>query len=253
MDKMSILKAAASPLMNFKLTISRLMVLPCLITVAIAQTATSDPQAGSPVSYASVSALNMLLSQLDQASKSTQTDLAGLRIERWKTDSNSKRQLQGDVDSIRRNLREALPAMVSEVQASPENLPATFKLYRNLDALYDVFTPVVESAGAFGSKDDFQALATDLDRLEKVRRSFADRMGMLTSEKESELSRLRVELQKAQAAAPPPAPKKVIVDDTEPVKKAVSKKKTAAKKSTKKSPKANTKSNTSSTKQEQPH
>jgi hypothetical protein len=222
--------------MNYRLTLSRLLVLLCLVTVAVAQAAPSNLPAAPPVSYASVSALNTLLSQLDQVSKSTQSDLGGLRIERWKTDSTSKRQLEGDVDSIRRNLREALPAMVGEVQASPENLPATFKLYRNLDALYDVFTPVVESAGAFGSKDDFQALATDLNQLEKVRRTFADRMDMLTNAKESELARLRMEVQKAEAAAPPPVPKKIIIDDTEPVKKAA-KKKAAGKKTTKASAK----------------
>ena len=36
--------------------------------------------------------------------------------------------------------------MIAELRTSPESLASTFKLYRNLDALYDVFGSVVESA-----------------------------------------------------------------------------------------------------------
>ena len=31
-----------------------------------------------------------------------------------------------------------LPAIIGELRAAPESLVSTFKLYRNLDALYDV-------------------------------------------------------------------------------------------------------------------
>src|SRR5689334_12209396 len=51
----------------------------------------ASPQ-GGPVSYASVTQLNNLLSQLETASKNTQADLQKLRIERWKTDSSNKKQ-----------------------------------------------------------------------------------------------------------------------------------------------------------------
>jgi hypothetical protein len=113
------------------------------------------------------------------------------------------------------------------VRASPENAAATFKLYRNLDALYDVFGPVVESAGAFGSKDEFQSIQNDLNDLERSRRALAERMETLATAKEGELTRLRAQVHDLQAAAaPPPSPaKKVVVDDTEPPKKPPLKKK----------------------------
>jgi hypothetical protein len=166
-----------------------------------------------------------MLSQLEQTSQGTLVDLAKMRIEKWKTDSNSKREAQGNVESLQRNLQSALPAIIGELRSSPENLTSTFKLYRNLDALYDVFSSVVESAGAFGSKDEFQSLENDLSVFEHSRRSFADRMETLTGAKEGELARLRVQIQSAQAAAATP-PKRVIVDDTTPVKKPSPKKKT---------------------------
>jgi hypothetical protein len=178
-----------------------------------------------PVAYASVSQLNMLLGELEQASQATQVDLAKMRIEKWKTDSSSKHQAQSNVESIQRNLQSALPEMVSQLRGAPENLNFTFKLYRNLDALYDVFSSVVESAGAFGNKDEFQTLGNDLNALEKTRRAFADRLDSLSHAKEAELARLRTALQSAQATLAAQPPKKVVVDDNEPAKKPAKKKK----------------------------
>jgi len=188
----------------------------------------SAPQGGA-VSYASVSQLNGLLAQLEAASKATQADLARLRIERWKTDGGSKKRSLGDVDSIQRNLQNALPEMIEKLHNSPEDLPATFRLYRNLDALYDVVSSVVESTGAWGSKDDLQALSSDLNNFEAVRKQMAERMENLAASKEQEIVRLRTDLKTAQAAIPAAPPKKTIVDDTEPPKKPA-KKKTPAKK-----------------------
>ena len=189
----------------------------------------SAPQGGA-VSYASVTQLNELLTQLDATSKTTQADLSRLRVERWKTDSSTKKQTLNDVDSVQRNLQSALPEMIGQLRNSPEDLPATFKLYRNLDALYDVLGGVVESAGAFGSKDDFQALSNDLSGFEGTRKQLADRTNNLATSKEQEIVRLRADLKTAQAAIPAEPPKKIVVDDNEPVKKPVAKKKPAAKK-----------------------
>jgi hypothetical protein len=162
---------------------------------------------------------------LEATSKTAQADLAKLRIERWKTDSASKRQTLGDVESIQRNLQSALPEMIAQLRNGPEDMPATFKLYRNLDALYDVMGGVVESAGAFGPKDDFQSLSNDLNGFEGSRKQLAERMNNLATSKEQEIVRLRADLKTAQAAIPAAPPKKVVVDDNEPVKKPVAVKK----------------------------
>ena len=186
--------------------------------------ATSQPAAAQPpVAYASVNELNNILGQLRQAAQNIQTDLGKARIEKWKTDSSTKRQTQGNVESIQRNLQSALPEIMAQLNNAPEDLGASFKLYRNLDALYDVFGSVVESAGAFGSKDEFQSLSNDISALESVRRSLGERMQNLANAKEGELTRLRGQV-KAMQAAPPAPPKKIIVDGTEPPKKPAKKK-----------------------------
>lgn len=186
-------------------------------------------QGSSPVSYASVTQLNGLLAQLEATSKNTQSDLVKLRIERWKADGATKKQVLGNVDSIQRNLQGAMPEILTNLRAAPESVPATFKLYRNLDALYDVLGSVVEAAGAFGSKDDLQSLSNDLSTFEATRRQLGERIDNLSTAKEAEIARLRTDLKTAQAAIPVTPPKKIVVDDTEPPKKPAAKKKPAIK------------------------
>lgn len=201
----------------------------CSVIVLGATTIAQGPSnTATPVSYTSISELNQMIGNLQQASQTAQEDLSHLRIEKWKTDSNTKRQTQADTQSLLRNLQNALPSIVGELKNAPESLPTTFKLYRNLDALYDVFNSVVESAGAFGNKEEFQSLNKDLGGIEESRRAFAGRMDKLASAKESEIGQLRVELQNARAAIPA---KKTVVDDTEPAppKKTPARKKTVPK------------------------
>jgi len=187
-------------------------------------------QSGTPVSYASVSQLNGILSQIEDASKDTQADLDRLHIDRWRTDKTTKAQALTNVESIQRNLQAALPDIIAQLRSAPENLPDTFKLYRNLDALYDVLGNVVELTGAFGPRDDAQSLGNDLNIFEATRRQMAERIENLSTAKESEIVRLRTELKTARAVAPSEPPKKVIVDDTQPPpKKPATKKRTATK------------------------
>jgi hypothetical protein len=206
-----------------KLTLT--IVAGCLLSILPAGSfaqAPANSATASPVSYSSISELNQIIANLQSASQTTQQDLSRMRIEKWKTDGNTKKQTQSDAESIMRNLQNALPSILSDLKNSPENLALTFKTYRNLDALYDVMNSVVESAGAFGNKDEFQSLNNDLGAVENSRRAFAERMDKLASAKETEIGQLRTELQAARAAAPP---KKVVVDDNEQPKKTPAKKK----------------------------
>jgi hypothetical protein len=177
-----------------------------------------------PVAYASVSELNGILTQLQKTAQSMQSNLGKMRIEKWKADGATKRQTLANVESIQRNLQSALPETIAQLNNAPEDVGVSFKLYRNLDALYDVFGAVVESAGAFGSKDEFQSLGNDMNGLESARHAFGERMQKLAAGKEVELTRLRAQV-KTLSAAPPVPPKKIVVDDTEPPKKPPAKKK----------------------------
>jgi hypothetical protein len=210
------------------------------LTIVATAEAQITPVSPSPVPYASVSELNGLLASLEQTSQTTQTDLGKLRIEKWKMDSGYKKQTLANADSVHRNLQSALPEIMTQLRNSPEDLGASFTLYRNLDALYDVLSNVAESAGAFGSKDEFQSLSNDLSSFERSRRAFADRMESLSTAKEAELAQLRTQVKTLQAATPPPPPKKIVVDDNAPAKPAPKKKKPVPKPPTASNPSGTT-------------
>jgi len=216
-------------------TAQNLLFLFSLSSVALAQMANAPPSAPGSARAGSASMSSVLsdLDRLQAAASQANVDLAHIRIEKWKADSNSKQQAQGNADSVQRNLATALPALIDNVRSAPQDVNAEFKLYRNLNALYDVFASLTESAGAFGPRSDYDALTQQLGVIDSVRRNLGDELEKLTSSTQLELNQLRTQVRtlKQQAAASTP-PKKAIVDDTEPAKKTASHKKRPAQKST---------------------
>ncbi len=210
------------------------MVCLCLASATtFAQTTANPGPASESAPLAASTPTRSVTSDLDRlqtASSQATLDLGRLRIEKWKADGESKRQAQSNADSLERNLTSALPGLIDAVRAAPQDLNAEFKLYRNLNALYDVFAALTESAGAFGPRSDYDALAQQLDTFDSVRRNLGDTLEQLTSSTQSEIAQLRSQVrtyQQAAAAAPTPV-KKVVVDDTVPAKKPVHKKKPVA-------------------------
>ena len=200
---------------------------PLLAQTPVAAPASANPAANQTV--AGSTSMTSILPDLDKLQvAASQTDLAigHLRIEKWKADGESKRQAQGNADSIKRNLTSALPGMIENARSAPQNLNADFKLYRNLSALYDVLLSLTESAGAFGPKADYEALAQPLQVIDSVRRDLGDALERLTSSTQNELEQLRTQIRiQQQATATPPPKKVVVVDDGEPAKKTAHNKK----------------------------
>jgi hypothetical protein len=175
------------------------------------------------------SALSGDLDKLQSAASQANLDIAHMRIEKWKADGASKQQAQANADSLQRNLTTALPGLLANFRAAPQDLNAGFKLYRNLNALYDVLVSFTESAGAFGPRNEYEELAQQLNVIDAVRHDLGDHLENLTASTQSEITELRTRIQTMQqaaaAAAAAPPPKKVVVDDNEPAKKPVHKKK----------------------------
>jgi hypothetical protein len=184
----------------------------------------SVPAPGNPQASASYSMTPMLpeLDRLQAAASATDSAIGRLRIDKWKADGTSKRQAESNAESIQRNLRSALPGMISAVRSSPQDLGAEFKLYRNLNALYDVMSSLSESAGAFGPKADYDALAQQLDTLESVRRNLGDSLEQLSASTQSQVDQLRSQVRSLQAQANAAPPKKTVVDDNDTPKKITS-------------------------------
>jgi len=203
-------------------TAQNLLFLVFLSSVALGQTAAAPPTAPSnaPAASAATTAVLGDLDRLQAAASQANLDLGHMRIEKWKADGSSKQQAQGNADSVQRNVTTALPALIGNVRSAPQDVNAQFKLYRNLNALYDVFASLTESAGAFGPRSDYDALSRQLGVIDSVRRNLGDELESLTSSTQLELSQLRTQVHtlKQQVAAAATPPKKVIVDDNAPAK-----------------------------------
>jgi len=185
--------------------------------------------ASSAAPVAGPGSVSPLLVQVQATARTTTADVSLLNIHKWKVANDAKHDAETKAESIQRNLTVAMPTLVSHVQASPNDFAANFKLYRNLDVLYDVLASLAESAGAFGSRNEFDPLAADLNRIDQARRALGDRLEALASAKDAEIVRLQGQAKTARTAASA-KPKKVIVDDDDkkPAKNTVKKKPSAA-------------------------
>lgn len=205
------------------------LLLACVAPTQLSGQATPTSQTQSPQASATAAnaapdlALRESLIMVQAMAQKSDADVSRLRIEKWKTDSQSKQQSEANAASIRKNLTNAIPDLLLRIQTEPGSLIANFRLYRNLNALYDSFTALAESAGAFGPQEQYASLAADVTQLDQVRRQFAERVDLLAGASDAELARLRA----ATVAKPTPAkpPSKIVVDDSQPTPKKKPKKK----------------------------
>jgi len=153
-----------------------------------ARTAPKSRTANAP--SLNVTQLNSTLSALEQSTRQTALDLARLRIDKWKADGATRDQAQSNAQSLMSNMTNALPGMITAARNAPTSLTANLKLYRDLNVLYEVLSPLSDSAGAVGSKDEYQQLEADTQLLEASRRSLADYMESLAAFQDAELARL---------------------------------------------------------------
>ncbi len=182
--------------------------------------------AQQPMPSAAPVDVQSLISRIDQTAQAAALDIARLRIERWKTEKDVRAQSQANSDSISRNLSNALPTLTSAVRTSPQDFAANFKLYRNLNALYDVMKSLTESAGAFGPKEDYQSIGQYTASIDEYRRSLGDYLENLSAAKDQELVKLRAAAGSSSTHAKSGrGANKIIIDDNAPVKKTTKKKK----------------------------
>lgn len=189
----------------------------------------AQPPTSSPTT--APNAVNPVLQQLQQTAQAVTADVSRVRIEKWKTDNSTKQQAQEMATSVSRNVNSALPELIQAARTQPSSVAAQFKLYHNVTALYETLASLTETAGAFGGKQEFDALSSDANRLDAQRRSLADYLQNLAAQNDTALANFRAQAARAAAAAAAAPPKKIVVDDEKPApakKKATATKKPAA-------------------------
>jgi hypothetical protein len=177
-----------------------------------------------------------ILEQLQTTGSQAARDIGQLHIEKWKANPAAKSAAQTDAESVQRNLTTALPGLIAAVRTAPDDVGAQFKLYRNLNALCDVFGTVTEATRVFGQKGEYETLSQQLRVMGSARRKLGEELEQLTATNQGELNRMRAQIRdqqeqlEAAKAAAAEARKELPVAQTEPPKKPASKKKAVAKK-----------------------
>ena len=164
--------------------------------------------------------VNALLADLQHVAVSTNSDLAKLRIERWKADNSQKEQMQQVANSLQRNITAAVPGLISELQAEPGSVSRAFKLYHNLNVVYEFLNSLSEAAGAFGKREEYEPLSADASALDTIRQNLSN----FIEQRAAVLENPPKPPTQAQATEPP---KKVVIDDNAPPPKKSKKKKTS--------------------------
>ncbi len=162
--------------------------------------------------------LNAVLQQIQQASSSANLNLAKLRIEKWKTDSDQKKQMQQVADSLQKNISSAIPGLISDIQNSRGSVSSSFKLYHNLNVVYEFLVSLAEAAGAFGKREEYEPLAADATALDSARQNLSTYIEQAANRLEI-ASRNGVNGSQPQQASQVPGKKVVVIDEDETPKK----------------------------------
>ena len=125
--------------------------------------------------------LNSALITLDRVSQATQTDIASLHVEKWKSGwksgflkgSSHQAEAQQAATSLQRNLRYALPELIHNVQNSRGSMSTTFKLYDDVSLVCEAVDSLINASEAAGRKGEAASLVDDYSALTRVRRSLS--------------------------------------------------------------------------------
>jgi hypothetical protein len=121
--------------------------------------------------------LNTALIDLERVSQATQVDIASMHVEKWKAGflkgDSHKDQAQQAAGSLQRNLRNALPELIHDVQNSRGSMSTTFKLYDDVSLVCEAVDSLINASEAAGKKNDAAPLVDDYSALTRVRRSLS--------------------------------------------------------------------------------
>ena len=196
------------------------LILSVMFHVPNAAAQTSAAPANAPAAQAPAAAatpdLDSVIADLQRITVDATRDLGALHIEKWKSDPVQKQQMQQAAGSLRRNLSTIMPGPVKELRSSPRSVSRAFKLYHNLNLVYEFLNSVTDAAGALGRPEEYTPLAKDLASLDDVRHNVSNYTEQIAGTLEADLRDARAQEAKlearAEAAALAAAMRKEIID-----------------------------------------
>lgn len=186
---------------------------------------TPRPAAGQAPIQPPAPALNAIVAELQKTVESANLDLGKLRIEKWKAGDTERQQMQQVAMSLQKNIKFAIPGLINDVQAAPGSVAKAFKLYHDLNVVYEYLNSLSEAAGAYGKKEEYGPLANDASGLDNARQDLSTYIEQTANTLEEKL-RQPVVAQQPQPTTQ--APKKIVIDDDAAPAKKTKKKKSAS-------------------------
>ena len=149
--------------------LARMMFLIGCVSVvsALAQSVAAPAQPSIPTAPT----LSSVISQLQPLLETTNNDINHLRIDKWK--GADKQQAQQMADSVRRNITNAVPSLMNDAQAGQGSFSSTFKLYHDLNLVYEFVTALAEGASSSGKREEYESLARDANSFDNVRQNLS--------------------------------------------------------------------------------
>jgi hypothetical protein len=160
--------------------------------------------------------LGEILAKIQQSTSSASVNIGKLRIEKWKTDSDQKQQLQQIAGSLQKNIANAVPGLINDVQNSHGSVVSSFKLYHNLNVVYENLSYLADVAGGLGKKEEFEPLAADAAALETARSNLSDYIEQTAVRMETVNRPPAVPTPQARQAVVVPGQKVVVINEDDP-------------------------------------
>lgn len=139
-----------------------------------------------------------------------QASVQSLTPEKWKGSGDEKQELSAARQSLQRNLSEAVPGLLQAWNQAPQNLSEAFRLYRDLDVVYQVTSRLAASAGEHAPSDQARALTASAGQFKQSLQQLGDYIQATAALQYTQVQRARAA---AARPAPAPAPKSVIIND----------------------------------------
>ena len=134
----------------------------------------------------------------------------------WKLSRQGKFEIQGDIDSIRRDISGPLPALLDQAKAKPTELAPQWSVVENVNALYDVLVRVTTTATLAASRPEAALLAETEDQLAAARKNLTEQLVAATGSQDKNLAVLRTQLAAMAASEMAARSQKIIVENSTP-------------------------------------
>ncbi|MBZ5521356.1 MAG: hypothetical protein LAP21_03765 [Acidobacteriia bacterium] len=163
--------------------------------------------------------LNTTLTELQRVASATNADIANLRIDKWGAGwkvwkgrgGQKKEDMEHVAATLQKNLTNAIPSLIHDVQAAHGSLSSTFKLYHDLDVVFEYVSRLAEAAEVNGKKEEYQPLSDDVVALESLRGKLSSYIEQAAASLES--TGKLPPMNATAATTPGQLPKKIVVDD----------------------------------------